>query len=588
MLKPFTTLFIALLCAVSPLAAKVLVQEDFATLTSGSDSAPDMSAPASLPRWTLTDVFAAGGTAFVQAGSGLLYTPAVDLSAGGGNYMVTFRAKSTDSSGTIMVMDNCMLSNQFVSVTSEWQQYSVAMTQGGYGMNVVFSGMLGAFYIDDISVDDSGAAVPVALQCTDFSRTSFTAHWKPSAGAEGYALSVFTWHYNPETTVFTRQYLLENQAVDGTSFTVEGLNFGTPYYYYVCARRGDALTDESNTVAVLPASVSAPVAYEASDIAGDTFTASWAESDVATHYALHVVKIHTAPTDGRYDIVNTDFGYIHTEGTADAPQKELKGLLDGDWEVTMPAYAQGMIGLNNQDFSLFEAATLLSPVYDLGVGSGQVSLSFTAMARKGLTKAYAALCRYKADGTPEQLDRREFSLTEEPSHQQFDFASGTADCFIIIGSDELGIMYLHNLRLTVDMSAGARMLVPIRTYETSSTSCTASNLGIDQNDTVGYYVTALYRDNDGQFTPVESDRSNSVIVHGLSGLPTLAPYEPTTVKICGTEIIVENPSGVSVEVYSADGRCVTADRSGLTRFTIAPGKGVFIVKAGSTVVKTVL
>lgn len=587
----------------APMHAAVVIEEDFSRFVSGSDIAPDKESPVIVdgivpaeltgtPGWSGMGVYQAGGSAYISAGEGNLATPAMNLSANGGNYKIMFRAKADAASTPLIIMDTQNGSGYgFATLTDEWAEYSMTMNGGTHESVIVFSGMYGGYCIDDIVIDDGGVGIPVLLPATDFTRGSFTANWEETVGADSYALNVFTLRYDPVTTIFKRDYLLEGYIVEGTSHIVEGIDFGTPYYYTVSGRQdGNVTFEQEMPMRAIPEAVSAPVAYAATEVGGDSFTGSWSESDLATVYAMHVVKVHTARRAESYDIVNTDFSYIRTEGTVDKPQKELQYRLDGDWEVVMPALAQGMLGLNNQDFSLFDDAMLVSPVYDLSVGGGHVVISFDAMGRRNMTGGFVAVGRYTDAGGVEYVDRKDFDVTEDMASFHFDFYGGTARSFIIVSSEMLGMLFIDNLRVSVDMNAGESLLVPVRTYDTEYTSCTASNLGLGRDDIAGYYVTGIYRDNAGQFPEVVSAMSNSVVVSGLSGISdTDIDAADVSVTVVGRNIRISNPSGCCVGVCSADGRRIACDCSGASTVNcdeLSPG--IYIVTVGTQVFKVVV
>lgn len=596
----FTCIVALAVYAVS--SAKVVLQEDFSKFTSGSDEAPFKDTPVDVggtipsdmtqtPGWAAADVYQAGGVAYIALGNGVLSTPAIDVSANTGAYMVKFRAKGESDGALAIVMDhNDVEGAGILTLSKEWEEYTLAMTKGTVDTKIAFAGMYGAFYVDDIVVDDSGAAIPWALSATEFSRESFTANWEAAKGADSYALNVFTFHFDPVTTVMSREYLLKDKIVEGTSLKVTGIDFGTPYYYTVCGRKNGSMTGESNRVDVLPARVSAPIAYDAVDVADGCFTGSWSESDVATLYDMHVVKIHSAGTTGKYDLINTDFSYLDTDGTVDKPQKELEYRLDGDWEVVMPALAKGMLGLNNQDFSLFDEAMLVSPVYDFSVGGGNVTVAFDAMGRKNMTKGFIAIVHYKSDGSIEYTEQREFDVTEEMASKSFDFTGCKSNSFVVVSSGMLGMLFLDNLRVTVDMNAGENILVPIRSYETVATRCVAGNLGLDEGDTLGYYVNGIYRDKFGYLPEVTSDRSNPVVVSGLAGIKDVevSSDEPRVV-VDGACLRISNPYGARVSVFNVDGRLLMTDVSHDAEVSYAvESAGIYIVRVGDNTVKVVV
>ena len=557
------------------------------------DAAGNISAEMTLsPGWSGKNVYQAGGTAYIAYGeTSNLVTPVLDLSANGGSYIVKFRAKADADNTPCLVIDN-KPSYAFISLNKTWTEYSVTMNGGGDETIISFPASYGAsIYIDDIVIDDGGVGIPVLLPASDFTRESFTANWQTTQGADSYSLNVFTLHFNPVTTQFEREYLLQNKIVTETSYKVTDIDFGALYYYTVCGCQGTNVTQEQETpMEAIPTEVSAPVAYAASDVADGHFTGSWSESDLATVYAMHVVKIHTAPADCEYDLINTDFSYIATDGTVENPQKELEYRLDGDWNVTMPAFAKGMLALNNQDPNLFGTPMLVSPVYDLSVGGGKISVRFDAMGRKNMTKGFVGIGHYTASGGLEYLDTREFDVTEMMAPQQFDFTCGKQNSFIVISSEVLGMLFLDNLRVSVNMKGGERILVPIRTYETESTSCMASDLGVDDNDTVGYYVVGIFRhthrDNYSYNPEVVSESSNAVIVSGLSGIDEIgdSAADGLEVSVSGRELIIDNPYGLEVTVFSTDGRRLMNDDSASVSYMV-PAAGIYIVRGGNRIFK---
>lgn len=70
--------------------------------------------------------------------------------------------------------------------------------------------------------------VPVALSATNITSDSFDANWEAVAGASYYLLDVST------NATFT-SFVLQNQVVNATTYTVTGLSFDTTYYYRVRA-----------------------------------------------------------------------------------------------------------------------------------------------------------------------------------------------------------------------------------------------------------------------------------------------------------------------------------------------------------------
>lgn len=587
----------ATFCAFS-VDAKVVLTEDFSAFSAGSDTAPDMSNMMSdftgltqTPGWSGMYVCQAGGSAYLPAGSNLV-TPALDLSGGGGSFVVTFRAKSEASPAMVIMSDMYMSAMGFVEITNEWKEYSITLNNGASNYQIAIQALYNDFYIDDIVVDDMGVGVPVALPSSNFKKDSFTANWAAADGAASYLLDVYTLVYNYETTTFDPVYLFKDKEVEGTSYVVTEGEFDVPYYYEVAAKSGKSVSQKSARVTVFPSAdeVAVPVAYDATSIEADKFTAVWSASDIATKYYLSVTKLHTAVTDEVYAFVDTDFSEI-TDGTLDAPRKELEYLFNGDWTANMPVMAEGAVGINNQDINFFGAGCLVSPMLNLAAGDGKVNVSFKALARKGMTKGVLALYNYDSDGNVTVADSKEIALTEEWEEHDFvlEGATGVAST-VVFTSEEAGMMFIDDLKATVNLAAGSSMAVPVRTYDIAGLSTEATDLNATQGDELYYYVTASWavRQQEGvvrQIPEVMSAPSNVVYVELPTSVEAVGENCAAQVAVQGCTITV-TASGTDVAVYTVDGKALVPSHvvSGVATYSVEV-PGVYLVVAGDKLYK---
>lgn len=597
---------IAITCLVTLLSAtlsqaKVVVSEDFQKFTSGTDTSADMSAEVTdfntltqTEGWTGATVYQAGGSAYLAIGTGLLTTPAVDLSANSGNYSVSFRAKSETPGAMLFIMDSNAGYN-ISMLTPEWQSFTVTLNTGSgisAGMSntqVSFSAMYAEIYIDDIVVDDSGLGIPIPLPAAEFCRESFKARWEAGLNAQSYLLNVFTLDYNKTTTIFERRYLLQDKEVSGTEYTVTEAEFDLPLYYTVCSKAGDVVSGESAIMTVYPQTVSAPTANAPTEITSNGFTANWQESDIATCYYLHVLKHHVAATDETYTVIDTDFSDIHSEGTIDTPQKELEWTFDGDWFANMPVMAEGIIGLNNQDINFFGQAYLQSPAIDLSNSDGKVTVSFKAFGRKGLTDATVRLANNNGTGI-NFVDTQNFTVTETQDEYSFTLENGNATSKIVITStQDGGMLFIDDLKVTIELPAEKSIILPIRTYNVEGTSAAVDNLGIQADDRVAYYVVGSWavKHEEGvvrQIPEVLSDASNHVWVTLYSGVENINTDVKAEISVSGSILTINNAQGQPVGIFGVDGRAVysaTASDS----VSLQLSAGIYIVSVGNRSVK---
>ena len=594
-MKKFLLTFILAVSALFTADAKVVLTEDFSLFTNGSDTAPDynnmmtdLTGLTQTAGWSGMNVCQAGGSAYLPAGA-YLATPALDLSANNGSFVVTFKAKSDSYPAMVIMSDMYMASMGYVEITNEWKEYSITLNNGAPNYMIAIQALYSDFYIDDIVVDDNGVDIPFALPSSNFTKNSFTANWMAVNGATSYLLDVYTYNYNYETTTFDPVFLLKDKEVTGTSYVVTEGEFDVPYYYNVAAKGGSSISDKSQRVTVFPSSdeVSAPVAYDAENIGEDKFTASWSASDIATKYYLQVVKIHTADHSEDYVIADYDFSEF-TEGTLESPHKEMEYLFEGDWSASMALMADGAIGINNEDINFFGAGILTSPVIALNGADRKFNVSLKAVARDGMKRGTLQLCTIDKEYNVTICNSKEIALTEEWAEYSFEL-NGTAGVAstLVITSDEAGRMFIDDLKVSVKMNKGEVLPVPVRTYASRELSHDVSELGAASDDRICYNVTASWavRQQEGvviQIPEVRSAASNVVYVNMPTSIGSVEAVASAKVSVKGNTIMVSNPACENIAIYTASGKQVVyaTDAPAGAQF-VMPVSGVYVVTVGA-------
>jgi len=138
------------------------------------------------------------------------------------------------------------------------------------------------YYSDyfNVTVEDISPTAPLAFTATDTTDVSFAASWSSVAGAASYRLDV--------STVASFTSYVASYSVSSNNINVSGLNSSTYYYFRARAvNASDEISDNSNTISVLTLP-SAPIASEATNITGTSFTANWIIVPSATSYRLDV------------------------------------------------------------------------------------------------------------------------------------------------------------------------------------------------------------------------------------------------------------------------------------------------------------
>lgn len=286
-------------------ASAVIVEEDFSKFTAGSETAPDATDLADVetgdisadytqvPGWSGGAVFQAGGSAYIGfygGDTGWLNTPILDFSANNGTFTITFRAKSALTSGDELNMlllypgEQYATSSQSVILTNEWQEYSISLSQGTAESYIQMWTYDGESFIDDIKISAEGISAPQNLTVSKYMGTSAELSWDAVEGADSYLLNVY--YFSMETWDYA--YLLKEEPVTGTSYTIEGLDPNEGYYFDVAAVQGDKISPLSESVSIV-SPIDPPTPLPATNYSATSFTANWEAVEGASSYLLSVL-----------------------------------------------------------------------------------------------------------------------------------------------------------------------------------------------------------------------------------------------------------------------------------------------------------
>lgn len=286
-------------------ASAVIVEEDFSKFTAGSETAPDATDLADVetgdisadytqvPGWSGGAVFQAGGSAYIGfygGDTGWLNTPILDFSANNGTFTITFRAKSALTSGDELNMlllypgEQYATSSQSVILTNEWQEYSISLSQGTAESYIQMWTYDGEYFIDDIKISAEGISAPQNLTVSKYMGTSAELSWDAVEGADSYLLNVY--YFSMETWDYA--YLLKEEPVTGTSYTIEGLDPNEGYYFDVAAVQGDKISPLSESVSIV-SPIDPPTPLPATNYSATSFTANWEAVEGASSYLLSVL-----------------------------------------------------------------------------------------------------------------------------------------------------------------------------------------------------------------------------------------------------------------------------------------------------------
>ena len=505
----------------------VLVSEDFAKFTAGSEDDPDGTELSDWndgtidakytqqPGWRGRFVYQAGGCAYLdvdtEEGTGWLITPTLNLSNYGGSFTIKFRARvaSSKSSTTDEIyVQNCLLgeysnsvtSSQTIEGTTKWKEYTLTFTDGNSKDDIQITAKSYPIFIDDITItqiDNGKPGAPLAQAATNVSDTQFTANWQAVEGAEGYLLSVYT------LKNATEQYLFKDKEVSGTSYDVTGIEANIDYYYTVCSKRNGETSSTSNTITVIR-KLKTPVTLPATNVASYGFTANWQSVPQATAYAVYTILTHTAQADNEpFNLFKSDFSAVKV-GTIDSPwdYSRLGGIrvfLDDlaprcDWIAFAPMAAQGMFGISNMFLDYNVPGTIYSPILDLGHDGGKSTLRFNVLGRN-VTKLRICVLKDRADGKADELFKTECPVTTDLAEQVITLEKGEKDTYVEISIAEgTGYVLFDDLQLSQNLNKGESTELKYKYDETSDTSRRIDTPDYSAGDVYAYTVQAFRLD----------------------------------------------------------------------------------------------
>lgn len=519
----------------------VLVSEDFAKFTAGSEDDPDGTELSDWndgtidakytqqPGWRGGFVYQAGGCAYLdvdtEEGTGWLITPTLNLSNYGGSFTIKFRARvaSSKSSTTDEIyVQNCLLgeysnsvtSSQTIEGTTKWKEYTLTFTDGNSKDDIQITAKSYPIFIDDITItqiDNGKPGAPLAQAATNVSDTQFTANWQAVEGAEGYLLSVYT------LKNATEQYLFKDKEVSGTSYDVTGIEANIDYYYTVCSKRNGETSKTSNTITVIR-KLKTPVTLPATNVASYGFTANWQSVPQATAYAVYTILTHTAQADNEpFNLFKSDFSAVKV-GTIDSPwdYSRLGGIrvfLDDlaprcDWIAFAPMAAQGMFGISNMFLDYNVPGTIYSPILDLSHNGGKSTLRFNVLGRN-VTKLRICVLKDRADGKADELFKTECPVTTDLAEQVITLEKGEKDTYIEISIAEgTGYVLFDDLQLSQNLNKGESTELKYKYDETSDTSRRIDTPDYSAGDVYAYTVQAFRLDSSSKIIEeATSDRS---------------------------------------------------------------------------------
>lgn len=644
-----------------------ILGEDFSLMTTGSVGNPDKDTELWYVRedgnaWmTMRDgythqsgwgggyIYPAGGTVAIANPDepGHLNTCMMDLSGNDQIAFVQFDMRTDDGQPdqTVIVEGaetfnmapswRVLGGSQIDGISSEWKTYTLMFQNAGaYSMFNIFhpqmtqGEVLGNIYVDNFRVYQVNPYVkmPTLYGHSYYTGESFNVSWSKVENADHYLLNVY---WVDETNGNAKMYAAENQSVNDTTFTVNGIISGKNYYYVVLSV--DAAGHKSfEPTPKLICDLEAPKDLTATDINQDngTFTASWEAAPSAERYNYWAYCDRKATQDGPMRLTDEDFtGVKCPDGTLG--EGWGYSMTEAEWKetsVTNPSYfsmdnyviqpinqggwvakngfplADGCIKVDGYQYVYNNSdAGLISPELDLSKNGGKITINVdlwgdteTIQYEDGSKVDYTAQCAvalFNWDPAKNDFTQAELiyvkDLNSSWQNRTIELTKGTDRSIIglyCVGSP--ANLFFDNLKIDQDYKAGETFVDPIvyhRWWEGTSVDVQIpirGNLG-----NITHRVTAI-KGNPETGAIVESLPSDTEFVgrYESTDVKSVNLLSKANVRVEGQTIVV-NGNGL-VQVYTLDGALVAkAEADGQARITVP--SGAYIVKTNNESVKVV-
>lgn len=643
-----------------------ILGEDFSLMTTGSVGNPDKDTELWYVRedgnawmtmrdgythqsgWGGAYIYPAGGTVAIGNGDepGHLNTCMMDLSGNDQIAFVQFDMRTDDGQPdqTVIVEGaetfnmapswRVLGGSQIDGISSEWKTYTLMFQNAGaYSLFNIFHPQkqgeaLCNIYVDNFRVYQVNPYVkmPTLYGHSYYTGESFNVSWSKVENADHYLLNVY---WVDETNGNAKMYAAENQSVNDTTFTVNGIISGKNYYYVV--QSVDAAGHKSfEPTPKLICDLEAPKDLTATDINQDngTFTASWEAAPSAERYNYWAYCDRKATQDGPMRLTDEDFtGVKCPDGTLG--EGWGYSMTEAEWKetsVTNPSYfsmdnyviqpinqggwvakngfplADGCIKVDGYQYVYNNSdAGLISPELDLSKNGGKITINVdlwgdteTIQYEDGSKVDYTAQCAvalFNWDPAKNDFTQAELiyvkDLNSSWQNRTIELTKGTDRSIIglyCVGSP--ANLFFDNLKIDQDYKAGETFVDPIvyhRWWEGTSVDVQIpirGNLG-----NITHRVTAI-KDNPETGAIVESLPSDTEFVgrYESTDVKSVNLLSKANVRVEGQTIVV-NGNGL-VQVYTLNGALVAkAEANGQARITVP--SGAYIVKTNNESVKVV-
>ena len=335
-----------------------------------------------------------------------------------------------------------------------------------------------------------------------------------------------------------------------------------------------------------PKSVGDATALAATDISDKGFTANWEAIADAGRTLVYPVQTHKAVSSQEYTLLADTFSNVPMDNDMYHPAQIIPMLGMGNLDLMMSRAGWSTDGcfffrmapempclvLSNMFAEYGMPGYLLSPVYDLSVGGGNVFIS--GMAVSGADDAVVTFFLVDAD-TLEPYASKDVEINTDGVLIDLTLEGGKPNSRIMFYMTDCGdeeMIAIPQLGISVDMNAGDEITAPLPTEFVAAPATSFDfDYPVDADNSYSYTVQGIFKELIGKVSaPIEVKAEGSGVATAVAGNGRAV--------LRGGMLSVENPDGEKVTVVSADGKVLGFSSDSSINLNV--GDGAVIVRIG--------
>lgn len=595
---------------------ETVLNKDFSDWTAGTPEAPDSENVADDQAlydkllgadsgWTVFEAFQAGGNMYLgmdevgDNGPGYFMTPEYDFTDPKVAYRFRVTAMNVNSNARDQALQVFFLNQNpgeeggqmFAASTQpmKYNEWSVCQWEGRVPAQYKYAramvlGWQGKVLIKNVTFEK--IIYPLASVSDiklSYESGKLTATWNAPEGATSYKASAYM-----VTEDETVEIGSTTSSEPSASFEIYLNENAIRYYVTVVAlnEAGEESYPVSNYAEIKPDEVGDAVALDATDVSEKGFTANWEAISNAARTLVYPVQTHKATASQEYALLNEDFSNVPMDNDSYNPAMicpAMPAMTNTNMDLMMsragwntdlcfffrPAPEMPCLVLSNMLAAYGMPGYMLSPVYDLSVGGGNVFIS--GMAFSAADDVVLTFFLVDAD-TMERYASKDVEITTDLGFIDLTIEGGKPNSrimFYMTDCAEEDQLAIPSLAISVDMNEGEEITAPLATeFVAAPTTSFDFTYPVDADNSYSYTVQGAFKELMGEVSEAIEVKA------GQSGVATAVAGNGRAVLIGGA-LSVTNPDGEKVTVVSADGKVLASSSDRQLTLTVEPG-AVFV------------